>query len=422
MKTMNVITSYTTLGTASAETGSLKKELWRAERTNRIRAFLLVVPLLAFVLMFFVMPLGAMLVRSIENVNVTDLLPQTSASLHEWDEAQVLPEQVYNAFAGELVQLREDGNIGRLAGTLNQQRAGMRSLILNTARKIDAASPISAREQLISADSRWAAGDEWQLIKRLSTRYTIDYYLAALDLEKSSTGTIQKVPESRRIYIDNFINTLTLTISVTLVCLVLGYPVAFLLATAPPGRGNLLMILVLLPFWTSLLVRTTSWMVMLQSNGVINATLLGLDLIEQPLQLIFNRVGTVVAMSHILLPFMILPLYSVMKGIDPAYMKAARSLGGNPFSAFFRVYIPQTLPGIGAGTILVFILAIGYYITPALVGGKSGQMIGNFIAHHMQTSLNWGLASALGGILLFVVVGLYWLYTKLVGINNFKLG
>ncbi|MCY1298332.1 Putrescine transport system permease protein PotH [compost metagenome] len=182
------------------------------------------------------------------------------------------------------------------------------------------------------------------------------------------------------------------------------------------------MILVLLPFWTSLLVRTTSWIVMLQSDGVVNSTLLSLDLIEQPLRMIFNRFSTVVAMSHILLPFMILPLYSVMKGIDPAYMKAARSLGGNPFSAFFRVYVPQTLPGIGAGTILVFILAIGYYITPALVGGKSGQMIGNFIAYHMQTSLNWGLASALGGILLIVVVGLYWLYTKLVGINNFKLG
>lgn len=161
---------------------------------------------------------------------------------------------------------------------------------------------------------------------------------------------------------------------------------------------------------------------MLQSGGVVNSTLLSLNLIEEPLQLIFNRIGTVTAMSHILLPFMILPLYSVMKGIDPAYMKAARSLGGNPLNAFIRIYVPQTLPGIGAGTILVFILAIGYYITPALVGGRSGQMIGNFIAYHMQTSLNWGLASALGGILLIVVIGMYWLYTKLVGVNNFKMG
>ncbi|MCY1357268.1 NifC-like ABC-type porter [compost metagenome] len=419
---MNMSHAYSTPLPADAETNSLKKELRHAERANRVRAFLLVLPLLAFVVMFFILPLGTMLVRSVESANVTDLLPETSAELREWDGKTPLEPEVYSTFAKELVELREAGTIGRLAGMLNQQRSGMRSLILSSARKIDPASATPAREQLIQADPRWGKNNEWLLLQRLSSRYTADYYLAALDLERSPTGQIQKVPAARQLYIDNFLNTLSLTISVTLVCLVLGYPVAFLLANAPQGRGNLLMILVLLPFWTSLLVRTTSWIVMLQSDGVVNSTLLSLDLIEQPLRMIFNRFSTVVAMSHILLPFMILPLYSVMKGIDPAYMKAARSLGGNPFSAFFRVYVPQTLPGIGAGTILVFILAIGYYITPALVGGKSGQMIGNFIAYHMQTSLNWGLASALGGILLIVVVGLYWLYTKLVGINNFKLG
>ena len=140
------------------------------------------------------------------------------------------------------------------------------------------------------------------------------------------------------------------------------------------------------------------------------------------IQMIYNQTGTLVAMTQILLPFMILPLYSVMKTISPSYMKAARSLGATPLTAFVRVYMPQTIPGIGAGCLLVFILSIGYYITPALVGGRSGQLISNFIAYHMKSSLNWGLAAALGTILLVAVLILYWLYNKIIGIDKMKLG
>jgi putative spermidine/putrescine transport system permease protein len=143
---------------------------------------------------------------------------------------------------------------------------------------------------------------------------------------------------------------------------------------------------------------------------------------ENRLQMIYNMNGTVVAMVHILLPFMVLPLFSVMKTISPSYMRAAKSLGATPARAFWTVYFPQTVPGIGAGSILVFILSIGYYITPALVGGRTGQLISNFIAFHMQKSLNWGLAAALGAILLAGVLALYWLYNRVVGIDNMKLG
>jgi putative spermidine/putrescine transport system permease protein len=138
--------------------------------------------------------------------------------------------------------------------------------------------------------------------------------------------------------------------------------------------------------------------------------------------MIYNKAGTMIAMTHILLPFMILPLYSVMKTIPPSYMRAARSMGATGFTAFRRVYFPQTLSGIGAGSILVFILSIGYYITPALVGGQTGTFITNFIAYHMQQSLNWGLAASIGSILLILVVALYLLYNRLVGIDNMKLG
>jgi putative spermidine/putrescine transport system permease protein len=203
---------------------------------------------------------------------------------------------------------------------------------------------------------------------------------------------------------------------------VLGYPVAYLLATVPTGTSNLLMILVLLPFWTSLLVRTTAWVVVLQTEGVLNDLLIFLNVIDHRIQLIFNRFGVIVAMTHILLPFMILPIFSVMKTISPSYVRAAQSLGAKPFTAFWRVYFPQTVPGIGAGGILVFILALGYYITPALVGGPTDQMISYFIADQTNRALNWGLASAMGAILLMGVLAMYLLYNRIVGIDNMKLG
>jgi putative spermidine/putrescine transport system permease protein len=207
-------------------------------------------------------------------------------------------------------------------------------------------------------------------------------------------------------------------------CILLGYPIAFLLATLPMRTSNVLMILVLLPFWTSLLVRTSAWKVLLQNQGVVNDFLVWLGFIADGsrLELINNVTGTVIAMTHILLPFMILPLYSVMKTIPPTYMRAAKSMGANDFMAFRRVYFPQSIPGIGAGSILVFILAIGYYITPEIVGGTKGVFISNRIAYHISSSLNWGLGAALGAILLVVVLALYWLYDKFVGIDNVKLG
>jgi len=139
--------------------------------------------------------------------------------------------------------------------------------------------------------------------------------------------------------------------------------------------------------------------------------------------MIYNQTGTIIAMVHILLPFMVLPLYSVMKTIPPSYMRAARSMGGSWAYSFRKIYLPQTLPGVAAGTLLVFILAIGYYITPALVGGQEdGLLISNLIAFHMQKSLNWSLAAALGTLLLLVILVLYWLYNKFIGVDNLKFG
>ena len=277
---------------------------------------------------------------------------------------------------------------------------------------------------LAGVDKDWNKPSTWKVIKSVSPPVTVSYYLNALDRTFYANGNIVMQPEWKQIYVDLFLKTIYVSLGVTLCCIVLAYPIAHLLAILPPKYSNLLLILVLLPFWTSLLVRTTSWIVLLQSQGVVNDVLFFLGIVdnESRLQLIYNMTGTVIAMTHILLPFMVLPLYSVMKTISQSYLRAARSLGANPLIAFVRVYMPQTVPGIGAGSILVFILAIGYYITPALVGGQDGQLISNFIAYHMQKSLNWGMAAALGTILLAGVLAMYWLYDRLVGIDNMKLG
>jgi len=182
------------------------------------------------------------------------------------------------------------------------------------------------------------------------------------------------------------------------------------------------MILVLLPFWTSLLVRTTAWFVLLQDSGPINDSLMLFGLTDHPLKLIFARVGTIVAMTHIQLPFTLLPIYSVMKTIPPSHVRAARSLGAGPFYAFWRVYFPQTIPGIAAGCLLTFILCLGYYITPALVGGASDKMMSNIIAEALNQENNWGKASALGAILLTATMILYLIYNRLIGVDKMKFG
>lgn len=180
--------------------------------------------------------------------------------------------------------------------------------------------------------------------------------------------------------------------------------------------------MVLLPLWTSVLVRTTAWVILLQQRGVVNEVLMSLHFSSEPAELIFNRVGTVVAMTHIQLPFTLLPIYIVMRNIPHSHVRAARSLGAGPFYAFWKVYFPQTLPGIVAGCLLSFIMCLGYYITPALLGGASDKMISYFVAVYTNEDLNWGMASALGAILLTATLLLYYIVNKLIGVDRIKMG
>ena len=211
--------------------------------------------------------------------------------------------------------------------------------------------------------------------------------------------------------------TLQVALVVTVVTLLLGYPVAYLLATLPASRANLLMILVLIPFWTSILVRSYAWMVLLGREGLINQFLVETGLRDGPVQLLNTRFAVYVGMIHVLLPFMILPLYSVMRGIDRNLLRAAENLGASPAVVFRRVFLPLSRPGIGAGCLLVFILALGFYITPALLGGQRDVMISMLIEQQM-TRLEWGQGAALGFVLLLVALGVYALFTRLLGVER----
>ncbi len=504
----------------AADGRPLKASLNRALRRQKMRAMLLIAPLLIFILITFVFPIGQMLFRSVENQIVSDVLPRTTQMLSSWDAetGEAPSDDVFAALTKDLMVAVEKKQHTRLGSRLNYETTGISSLFRKSGRRVDdmgevytdqfvaldaawedpvfwadliddpaAATLVQTQDayaafadtimsedgddpreeqpwhtvylsmyqdlsagadvsglppQLAAAqtaaasfevedlaasyidiDEDWGTVETWQTIQTYSPAFTNGYFLNAVDMQKSPDGPEWR-PEDQQIYLTLFVRTMIMSLTITFSCILLGYPVAWLLANLPMRTANLLMILVLLPFWTSLLVRTSAWKVLLQQQGVINEVVVWLGLVadDNRLALINNATGTVIAMTHILLPFMILPLYSVMKTIPPSYLRAAKSLGATNWTAFWRVYFPQSVPGIGAGSILVFILSIGYYITPEIVGGTKGVFISNRIAYHISSSLNWGLAAALGAILLAVVLLLYWAYDRIVGIDNVKLG
>ena len=360
----------------------------------------------------------------------SELTPLRNAScsklfraLEAWDGQSAPDESLFAALYKDLNSAQKILS-GKSSTRMNYEEPGWKGIIRTSLRKFKTIEGPPYRDALIKANKGWGEVRFWQSLVLMKDTRTMGYYLNAFDRRYDVDKNIILRSEERRVYVMLWWRTLILSLIVTVGCLVLSYPVAHLLATLPLRYSNLLMICVLMPFWTSLLVRIVSWMVMLQQEGVINDALVWTRLIsdENRLPMMYNFTGTVIVMIQILLPFMILPIYSVMKTIPPSYMRAAQNLGAAPSLAFLRVYMPLTLPGVGAGVILVFIVAIGYYITPELVGGKDGRLIGNMIAYHMQKSLNWGLGAAMGTVLLAAILVLYWVYDKIVGIDNLKMG
>jgi putative spermidine/putrescine transport system permease protein len=401
---------------------ALRRSLRRAERRRFLGGLALTLPLLAFLLVFFALPIVGMLQKSVENPEVASVLPETAEALQAWTGDGLPDEAALATFARETKAAMQARTLAAVAKRLNIEKSGWRSVVMAVGRGVPEAPDGTWRDTLARLDPAWADPAIWQAMRRAASPWTDRYLLAAVDLERDPAGAIAAVPEGQAIYRTVFFRTLWISFVVTAACLLLGYSLAYRLATLPEGTANLLMILVLLPFWTSLLVRTASWIVLLQREGPINNALLGLGVLHEPLAMIFNRTGVLIAMTHVLLPFMVLPLYSVMRGIPPNFVRAALSLGAKPTTAFFRVYLPLSMPGVAAGCLLVFILAIGYYITPALVGGAADQMISYFVAFFTLETVNWGMAAALGTVLLAVTLVLYLVYARLVGIDRLRMG
>ena len=397
----------------------------QALNRRRLIAFALVAPLIAFVIFAFFAPIATMLHRSAHNPTIVKLIPDTLALLQGWSGEGVPGENVLASMAIDLKRLAADRTSGKLAEQLNRGLPGTSSVVKATARKLRRVADDELRTngaaRLLAAHDKWANPLLWSTLREVGRTYSERNFLTALDLERDPSGGIRQ-RESARIYIQLYVKTLKIALIITVMTLLLGYPLAYVICSTSAKVAGIMLIFVLLPFWTSLLVRTTSWIALLQTNGVVNSFLMGVGITSEPLEMMYTEFATIVAMTHILLPFMVLPLYSVMKGIDPSYVRAALSLGSGPIAAFIRVYFPMTLPGLSAGALLVFIISVGYYITPALVGGTDGQMISNIIAFHMQQSNNWELAAALGTLLLVLIMALYWVYDRLVGASNIKLG
>ncbi len=387
-----------------AADSDILKSVRAARRAAMLRDMTLVAPLMALLITVFAVPIVLFMYRAVDNSLLYRSFPQTHSALAGWVAPAEVPNAAYGAMAADLRAIPSAAELAVVARTMNNFEEGFRSLLMKTASRLPATEPDSWRDAMAEIDKRWLDLNRWGALKNQTGPFTPSFLLSALDLKRDATGAIAREGPERRLYLPLLWRTFQISFLVALLCLLAGYPTAYVLTRLSPRVAGLLMICVMLPFWTSLLVRTTAWIVILQGNGPVNGLLQLLGFIEQPLELIFNRFGTLVAMTHVLLPYMILPLYSVMTGIPETHVRAAQSLGANQRVAFLKVYLPQTLPGLGAGLLLVFILALGYYITPALVGGPRDQMLSYMITYHVNEVVNWGMASALGLMLLLSTI------------------
>ncbi|MFC3217715.1 ABC transporter permease [Tianweitania populi] len=378
---------------------------------KRLAAFGLVAPLLLFLVLFFVWPLVTMMSNAVSDPGAGRALPQTAAALSNWDRSSPPTPEMQAALVDDLRTTQDDQLIGDLTRQLNSARSGFRTLMAKTVRTV---REEQGAVDLVQVDQRWEDVSFWQAIAAATASpYTDRNLLAAIDMARSPTGEITALPASASANLAILQRTFVIAAGTTLACILIGFPYAMVAASVTGWKRQVMLAAVLLPLWTSLLVRTAAWFILLQDNGLINRLLQTLGLIDAPLALLFNRTGVIIAMTHVLLPFMVLPIFSVLIAIPTNLLPAAASLGAHPLRAFWRVLLPLSLRGVVSGSLLVFMAAIGYYITPALIGGPTDQMISSVIAFYATGTANWGMAGALGIVLLVATIALYVVYDRL---------
>lgn len=380
-------------------------------------AWALISPLLAFIVIGFVLPITISVLKAFDNPEVEAALPRSVAVLEGWDGEALPGEAAYAALIEDMVAAEDGQAFGMMTRRLNFEEPGIRTLMLQTRRAVEELEPPFA-ESLPARFPEWGEPAPWKLIQAHSDPYTATYILRSLDLKLAADGAIEAVEEDQAIFIELFIRTFSISLWVTLIAMLIGYPTAYFLSSLSGRAASFAMLCVLVPFWISILVRSTAWFIILQREGPINAAMLALGLIDTPEAIIFTRPAVYIAMVHVMLPFFILPLYSVMRRTRTDYLRAAASLGAPPLRQFLHVYLPLTMPGVAAGGLMVFMLSIGFYITPALVGGLRDQMISYYIAYFTNTSINHGMAAALSLLLLAFTGAIVVLASRLV--PNFR--
>jgi putative spermidine/putrescine transport system permease protein len=383
----------------------------RAGASRTGRSLILLAPLIVFLVGFFVWPLASMMSQAVSDPAVLRLLPRSAEVLADWDRVSPPTMPMQTAMMEDLKAVDDDQALGDMVRRLNSARSGFRTLMSKTTRALaDTANPPA---DLVSIDKRWERPEFWLAVADALSPLTDRNLLAAVDLGRNAAGDIEHLPADQSVNRVILVRTFWIAALVTFACACIGFPYAMIAASLTGWKRDLMLAAVLLPLWTSLLVRTAAWFILLQEQGLINDLLRWLGLIDAPLPLIFNRTGVIIAMTHVLLPFMVLPIYSVLITIPKNLMPAAASLGAPPWRAFLRVLLPLSLRGVASGCLLVFISAIGYYITPALIGGPGDQMISSIIAFYATGSANWGMAGALGVVLLVATLLLYSVYARL---------
>jgi putative spermidine/putrescine transport system permease protein len=368
-------------------------------RRQKLLAVALLAPLLILIGGAFLLPVGVTLLTAVTDREVAGALPRTRAALAAWDGAGLPPEPAFAAMAEELASALEERRIGEVAQRLNFERTGTRALLLRTAR---AAPRLAApyAQSLPALDPRWGEAETWRMIRRAGGPFTSLYLLRALDLTRTPSGEVRAVEPEQAVFRTLFLRTLWVSLVVTAICVALGWPVAATIAALRPPWSSVALLLVLMPFWSSVLVRATAWFALLQREGPVNELLLFLGLVEAPVQLVGTRFAVLLSTVHVLLPVAILPMVGVMARLDRRHLQAAASLGAGPWLRFRRVWLPLSLPGVLAGAAMTFLLAVGFYITPALVGGERDQLVAWFIATFLNRDVNWGMSAALSVYLL----------------------